>query len=217
MSKSGRIRFGAVLLALGLASISFGQTPAARNPGLSRDTVAKIRAFVEATIKQWHVAGAAVGIVKDGRIAFLEGFGRRDAAKNLPVTPKTKFILGSTTKAFVTTALGLLAAEKKVDWDAPIVSYLPEFRLMDEYASAHATVRDLAAHRTGLPRHDYVWVNSPMTWRSWSDPSASWNRAASCGLPSSTTISCLSPSADWSRRFPGCPGTLSSGSESLNP
>jgi CubicO group peptidase (beta-lactamase class C family) len=56
--------------------------------------------------------GAAVGIVKDGR--SLEGFGNRDVTRGLPVTPKTRFILGSTTKAF-TTALGLLVSEKKLD------------------------------------------------------------------------------------------------------
>ena len=36
-------------------------------------------------MKQWHIAGAAVGIVKDGRIVFLEGFGKRDVAKGLSV------------------------------------------------------------------------------------------------------------------------------------
>ena len=113
-------------------------------------------------MKQWHIAGASVGIVKDGRIVFCEGFGYRDVAKGLPVTPRTRLILGSTTKAFTTAALGLLVSDKKLEWDKPVASYLPEFALQDEYASAHATVRDLAAHRTGLPRHDLVWMNSPM-------------------------------------------------------
>lgn len=162
MAKHRNLWLLSVLSVLILSAFSIGQTPAPAKPGFSRDTTAKMRAFVEATVKQWHVAGAAVGIVKDGRIAFLEGFGSRDVARNLPVTPQTRFILGSTTKAFVTAALGLLAAENKLDWDKPVASYLPEFRLQDEYASAHATVRDLAAHRTGLPRHDFVWVNSPM-------------------------------------------------------
>lgn len=129
---------------------------------LSAETASAVRAFVAATMKQWHVAGAAVGIVKDGRVAFLEGFGQRDVAQNLPATPQTRFILGSTTKAFTSLALGLLVADKKVEWDKPVAFYLPEFGLQDEYASAHATVRDLASHRTGLPRHDFVWVNSTM-------------------------------------------------------
>lgn len=155
-------RFSIALCILGVSALSWGQTQASAPAGLSTETTAAIRMFVDSTIKQWHVAGAAVGIVKDGKITFLEGFGKCDTSRELPVTPRTTFILGSTTKAFTTAALGLLVAEKKLEWDKPVSTYLPEFRLQDEYASAHATVRDLASHRTGLPRHDYVWVNSPM-------------------------------------------------------
>ncbi len=122
----------------------------------------RIRAYVETTLKIWDIPGAAVGIVKDGRVVFLEGFGKRDVDRNLPVTPRTRFILGSTTKAFTTMALGLLVDERKLSWDQPVVTALSDFRLQDEYASLHATVRDLASHRTGLPRHDWVWMNSPM-------------------------------------------------------
>jgi CubicO group peptidase (beta-lactamase class C family) len=120
----------------------------------------KVRAHIETTLKTWDVPGAAVGIVKEGKAVFLEGFGRRDLERARPVTPQTRFILGSTTKAFTALSVGLLAAEKKLDWDKPVSDSLPEFRLMDEYASFHATPRDLASHRSGLPRHDLVWVNS---------------------------------------------------------
>ncbi len=163
MTSHRKLSLSIALGVLILFSLSPGQTPIQKPAELSPESAAALRTFVGATLKQWHVAGAAVGIVKDGRIAFLDGFGTRDAAQNLPVTPKTRFILGSTTKAFTTAALGLLVAEKKLEWDKPVASYLPEFRLKDEYASAHATVRDLASHRTGLPRHDFVWVNSPMS------------------------------------------------------
>ncbi len=128
---------------------------------LSHSQSQEIRTHIESTLRTWEVPGAAIGIVKDGRAVFLEGFGTRDVEKGLPVTPQTRFILGSTTKAFTALSVGLLAAEKKLDWDKPVSDYIPEFRLMDEYASLHATPRDLAAHRSGLPRHDLVWVNSP--------------------------------------------------------
>jgi len=131
-------------------------------PTISEKQAIQIRSSVKSIIKAWNVPGAAVGIVREGKAVFLEGFGLRDVEKGLPVTPQTRFILGSTTKAFTTMVIGLLAAEKKLDWDKPVSSYLPDFRLMDEYATLHATVRDLATHRTGLPRHDLVWVNSPL-------------------------------------------------------
>jgi CubicO group peptidase (beta-lactamase class C family) len=144
-----------------LAAARPPSTAAARDTGqLSAAQIQKIRSHIETTLKTWEVPGAAVGIVKAGNVVFLEGFGKRDLEKGLPVTSQTRFILGSTTKAFTALSVGLLAAEKKLDWDRPVSDYLPEFRLMDEYASLHATPRDLAAHRSGLPRHDLVWVNS---------------------------------------------------------
>ena len=67
--------------------------------------------------------------------------------------------------------------------------------------------RDLASHRTGLPRHDFVWVNSPMDLAEMVEPSASSSRAGNCGPPSSTTTSCISPSAISSTGGRECPGT----------
>jgi CubicO group peptidase (beta-lactamase class C family) len=120
----------------------------------------KIRSYIDTSMKAWGTPGLAVGIVKDGQVILAEGFGQRDVEKNLPVTPKTRFILGSTTKAFTTMAMGILVDEGKLDWDKPVSYYLPEFKLMNEYATLHATPRDLATHRTGLPRHDLVWANA---------------------------------------------------------
>ncbi len=146
-----------------LALLASGQPSAAAYVDSSRllpDQAQKIRAHIESTLKTWEVPGAAVGIVKDGRTVFLEGFGERDLEKGLPVTPQTRFILGSTTKAFTALSVGLLVADEKLEWDKSVSDYIPEFRLMDEYASLHATPRDLASHRSGLPRHDFVWINS---------------------------------------------------------
>jgi CubicO group peptidase (beta-lactamase class C family) len=120
----------------------------------------KIRSYIEPSMKAWGTPGLAVGIVKDGRVILAQGFGRRDVEKDLPVTSKTRFILGSTTKAFTTMAMGILVDEGKLDWDRPVSSYLPQFRLMNEYAALHATPRDLVTHRTGLPRHDFIWSNT---------------------------------------------------------
>jgi CubicO group peptidase (beta-lactamase class C family) len=48
-------------------------------------------------------------------------------------------------------------------WDQPIRDVLPDFRLMDEYATQHANLRDLLSHRTGLPRHDFTWYGQSIS------------------------------------------------------
>jgi CubicO group peptidase (beta-lactamase class C family) len=151
----------ALVIPFALAGFAQSRGPE-RASGMPAKQAAQVRSTVESILKVWNVPGAAVGVVRDGKVIYLEGFGRRDVEKNLPVTPRTRFILGSTTKAFTAMVIGLLARENKIEWDKPVSCYLPDFRLMDEYATLHATVRDLAVHRTGLPRHDMVWVNSPM-------------------------------------------------------
>jgi CubicO group peptidase (beta-lactamase class C family) len=114
--------------------------------------------FVAKTMAEWKVPGMAVAIVKDGKVIFAEGFGFRDVEQGLKVTPRTIFPIGSCSKAFTAADVGILVDEGKVGWDEPVRTYLPDFKLQDGYASEHATPRDLLSHRTGLPRHDLMWI-----------------------------------------------------------
>ncbi len=117
-------------------------------------------AFVIQAMKEWKVPGAAVAVVEDGKVILARGYGLRDIKKNLPVTTKTLFAIGSITKSFTVTAMGILVDEGKLDWDRPVREYLPGFALFDPVATEHMTPRDLVTHRSGLPRHDEVWYSS---------------------------------------------------------
>ena len=117
-------------------------------------------AFIKEVMKEWNVPGLAIGIVRSNEMIYAKGFGFRDVGKKLPVTTNTLFAIGSTTKAFTCTLIGILDDDDKLDWDAPVRRYIPEFRLRDVHASELATARDLVTHRTGLPRHDAVWYNN---------------------------------------------------------
>ncbi len=119
--------------------------------------------FINATIQEWQLPGLAIAIVKDGAVVFSQGFGKRNMAQGLDVTPDTLFPIASCTKAFTATALGMLVDEGKLEWDAPVRNYLPAFKLHDPVASERMTPRDLLTHRSGLPRHDQVWYNSPLS------------------------------------------------------
>jgi len=121
--------------------------------------------FISKAIEDWNLPGLAIGIVVEGEAVYAKGFGRRNIEKGLPVTTKTLFAIGSCTKAFTTFVMGTLVDEGKLDWDKPVVNFLPGFRLYDEYATAHITPRDLVTHRSGLPRHDLVWYNNLTTSR----------------------------------------------------
>ena len=114
-------------------------------------------------MKDWKVPGLAIAVVRDGKIVLSKGYGARDVKNNLAVTPKTLFAIGSITKSFTVSALGMLADEGKLDWDRPVREYLPAFRMNDDVATEHMTPRDLVTHRSGLPRHDALWYNTTLT------------------------------------------------------
>ena len=118
---------------------------------------------IERAIKDFKVPGLAIAVVKDGEVIYAKGFGLRDIEKDLPVTPRTLFAIGSCTKAFTTFVMGTLVEEGKLEWDTPVRTYLPGFRMSDPIATESITPRDLVTHRSGLPGHNMVWLNSRLT------------------------------------------------------
>lgn len=118
---------------------------------------------VEKAIKDYNVPGAAIGIVVDGHLVYSKGFGFRDLESKQPVTADTVFAIGSCTKAFTSFVLGTLVDEGAIYWDQPVIDILPDFRLYDQYATQNLTIRDLMTHRSGMPRHDFMWYNSTLT------------------------------------------------------
>ena len=120
-------------------------------------------AFIEEQMKLWKVPGLALAVVKDGEVVISKGYGFRSLAEESVVDENTIFPIGSSTKAFAATTLGMLVEEGKLDWDTPIQNYFPEFRLKDPVASQRITLRDLLCHRSGLPSHDFQWYNAPFS------------------------------------------------------
>ncbi len=119
--------------------------------------------FMAKAMQEFKVPGAAVAVVKEGKIILARGYGYRDVSRKLPVTGTTLFPIASITKSFTVTSLGMLADQGKLDWDKPVREYLPGFRMYDPVATEQLTTRDMVTHRSGLPRHDLVWYSSSFT------------------------------------------------------
>ncbi|UUU29835.1 beta-lactamase family protein [Streptomyces sp. CA-210063] len=109
----------------------------------------KLLDFVEAQAKEFGVPGVAVGVLL-GDQEIYASHGVTSLANPLPVDEKTLFHLASVSKTFTATALMRLAAEGKVDLDAPVRRYVPELKLADEQAAAQITVLNLLNHTAGL-------------------------------------------------------------------
>jgi len=121
--------------------------------------------FVNRVLQEWQVPGVSITLVKDGRVILARGYGYRNLDEKKPVTEKTLFAIGSCTKAFTATAVGILVDAGKLKWDDPVRNHLKDFKLKDPVATREMTAVDLLCHRSGLPRHDYSWYNAPVSRR----------------------------------------------------
>ena len=156
----------AVVLIFALAILAVARSPLLadeRSVAAAKEPLGGFDSFVNQALPAWEVPGLAIAVVKNGQVILAKGFGFRDVEKKLPVTPKTLFAIGSCSKAFTTFLMGTLVDQGKLDWDKPVRTYLPEFRLHDRVASELITPRDLVTHRSGLPRHDLLWYNASLT------------------------------------------------------
>ena len=92
----------------------------------------KLDAVLQEIMTRWQVPGLAVGIVDRTEIVHARGFGVQSLETRAPVTPDSIFCLASVAKPFVATAVMQLAERGRIDLDAPIVQYLPYFKLDGE-------------------------------------------------------------------------------------
>src|SRR4026209_2901316 len=106
--------------------------------------------YVAQVMKTFEVPGTAPAIVKDGKVLLAKGYGVRRMGSPEPVDARTQFGIASNTKIFTATALGLLVEEGKLQWDAPVIRYLPAFAMYDPFVTRELTIRDLLVHRSGL-------------------------------------------------------------------
>jgi CubicO group peptidase (beta-lactamase class C family) len=105
-----------------------------------------VDAYIHAVMEKNHVPGAAVAIVRAGKVEKMATYGVRDLESEAKVGPDTSFQIASATKVFTATLVMLLVQEGKLGLDDPISKYLPDA----PEAWKAITVRHLAAHASGL-------------------------------------------------------------------
>ena len=106
--------------------------------------------------EQTGLVGGAINVVKGGETVFTYEYGYADRENKLPVTQDTLFDVASTSKAWTVMLAAQAVDDGLLEWDEPIQKHIPEFTMLDEYAGAHLSARDMASHRSGLPGHDFL-------------------------------------------------------------
>src|SRR6201986_2903436 len=121
--------------------------------------------FINRALTNWRIPGAAVCVVKDGKVVMMKGYGIKELGMNNKVDENTLFMIGSNTKAFTATALAMLQVQGKLSLDDKVTKYIPEFKLDNKYANEEVDIRDLLCHRIGFKtfQGDFTFYNTDLT------------------------------------------------------
>jgi CubicO group peptidase (beta-lactamase class C family) len=106
--------------------------------------------YVTDALAQWRVPGVAVAVVRGDSVIVARGYGVKQIHRADPVTARTMFEIGSTSKAFSSALLAMLVDDGAVGWDDLVTKHLPWFELKDPYLTRSTTIRDLLSHRVGV-------------------------------------------------------------------
>jgi CubicO group peptidase (beta-lactamase class C family) len=140
-------------------------TANAQNVDRSKFITDSLDVYINRALTNWRIPGAAICIVKDGKVVLVKGYGTKELGMSNKVDANTLFMIGSNTKAFTATALAMLQADKKLSLDDKVTKYIPEFKMDNKLAGEEAIVRDLLCHRLGFRtfQGDFTFYNTNLS------------------------------------------------------
>jgi CubicO group peptidase (beta-lactamase class C family) len=141
--------------------------PAQESDRLTSTQIEQIESAVQHEMEQQQIVGASVGIVMNGKVVYVKGFGFADQEKQRPATENTIYNWASNSKPIMAIAAMQLVESKQLDLDADIRVYVPEFPEKDGVVTA----RLLLCHQSGIPHYTNGRI-VPLNNEASSDPLA---------------------------------------------
>jgi CubicO group peptidase (beta-lactamase class C family)/D-alanyl-D-alanine dipeptidase len=148
--------------------------------------IPSIEQFIAHEMEDKELPAISIALVDDQRIVWSKGFGSADPKAKTPATAETIYRVGSVSKLFTDIAVMQLVERGKLDLDAPITTYLPEFQPRNSFGKP-ITLRQLMSHRAGLVRETPVGSYFDPTEPSLAGTIASLNRTALIYEPGTRT------------------------------
>jgi CubicO group peptidase (beta-lactamase class C family) len=109
-------------------------------------------------MQQLGVPGAGIALIDNGKVVYEGGLGVRELGRPDPVDANTLFMAASNTKGMTTLLLVILADEKKLTWEQPVIEPYPGFRLGNPDTTKEVLVKHPICACTGMPRQDLEWL-----------------------------------------------------------
>ena len=120
--------------------------------------------YINRSLTNWRIPGAAVCIIKDGKIVLMKAYGIKELGQPAKVDENSLFMIGSNTKAFTATALAMLQSQNKLSLDDKVTKYLTQFKIEGKPAD-DVLIRDLLCHRLGFEtfQGDFTFYNTNLS------------------------------------------------------
>jgi CubicO group peptidase (beta-lactamase class C family) len=133
--------------------VAFGQSPSTGRAPSDDPLAAKVDRVFSAWDKP-DSPGCALGVMKDGQLVYARGYGMANLEHAIPISSKTVFDIGSTSKQFTAASIVLLAEQGKLSLDDTVRKFVPE---LPDYGKP-ITIRHLLHHTSGI--RDYLTLMS---------------------------------------------------------
>jgi D-alanyl-D-alanine carboxypeptidase len=111
---------------------------------LPDDQQAKVDLIAQQVLATTGVPSASVGIVTNGKIAYIKAYGKAQLDPPVEATPEMRYSIGSISKQFTATAILMLQQRGKLKLDDPISTWLPQLT-----RSKEVTLREVLSHTSG--------------------------------------------------------------------
>jgi CubicO group peptidase (beta-lactamase class C family) len=115
--------------------------------------IQELEKLAQVQIRENALPGLAVAVVFQDKTVYAKGFGVRDTSTKEPIDANTVFQLASVSKSIASTVIAELVGEGKITWDSKLSALDPTFEMFDPWVTREITIRDMYAHRSGLPEH----------------------------------------------------------------
>src|SRR5213593_3945104 len=115
--------------------------------------IQELEQLAQKQIQENALPGLAIAVVFQDKAVYAKGFGVRDVNAKQPIDADTVFQLASVSKSIGSTVVAELVGEGKITWDSKLSVLDPTFEMFDPWVTREITIRDMYAHRSGLPAH----------------------------------------------------------------
>lgn len=146
-----------IILLILLTNLTFGQKADSRLSGLDTE--------IENVLIAYSAAGLSVAVVENNKPIYTKSFGFRDVENKLPVTANTIFPIGSLTKSFTASLLGILENQNLLSLKDKPSLYIPKLQFYNEKMDNLITIEDLLSHKSGIGSVDGTYILFPANKR----------------------------------------------------